>query len=303
MDPARTKDLVDLAHEVNLTWAANPFTSQHDIVLMYRRAPFSDIAYVFTAVSAPRVTMKSDGTDAEYAIDLDGKITLSAPVQLKQIKRAAEFDDWAFRRNQQGVMQRKRDLTAEGVWPSVLRLINSVNPGFRETLKISRQELGIGGALVSRKRSREILRLFISYAHEDREVAKNLYKRIMREGFIDPWFDMRRLRAGANWESQIKKAIKKADAAIVVTTAKTRRPGYIQHEIKRLKARFSRTRTVASLFPVKVVPCDVLPKLREYHHVELYRSGAYDGLFAQLEHLRSHLISRRQRKRRRRTKL
>lgn len=292
MDPRTTRDLVELAHETNLTWAANPFTSAGDIVLMYRRTPFSDIAYAFTAVSAPRATLKSDGTDAKYVIDLSGKVALTAPITLKQMKWSPQFGNWAFASNQQGVMGRKRDLTAEGIWPTLLEFIRRGNPGFVKALNNSRRKLNLDTALTTQTRTREILRVFVSYAREDVELARKVYNRLRREGFVDPWFDLRHLPAGAKWEQRINQAIKQAEAAVIVITSNTHRPGFIQHEIELLTTRFSPNARVAALLPAKYESCRELPILAAYQHVDLHQSGGYDKLMAQLAQ-RAEWMSRR----------
>ena len=52
--------------------------------------------------------------------------------------------------------------------------------------------------------------IFISYAREDRDVARKLYNRLKQEGF-NPWLDQENIVPGQDWEKEIRKAIKEAD--------------------------------------------------------------------------------------------
>src|SRR4029079_11836108 len=144
--------------------------------------------YAFTVVSQPRATRPQDGTDSPYAADLDGKVALTHPITLRELRREASLARWSFIRNQQGVMRRKLDLTAEGAWPIVLRMIRRTNQHFEQSLLAARKRLHINGPTASSGRSRDVLQVFISYARKDRDAVSRLYTRLRQEGFIDPWF-------------------------------------------------------------------------------------------------------------------
>lgn len=282
-DPATTADLVDLAHRTKVTWGANPFTSKGDIALIYRCAPYSDIAYAFTVVSQPRATRPQDGTDSPYAADLDGKVALTHPITLRELRREASLARWSFVRNQQGVMRRKLDLTAEGAWPIVARMIRRTNPHFDHALVAARTRLHINGPTASTGRSRDVLQVFISYARKDRVAVNRLYTRLRQEGFIDPWFDLRDLSPGVVFEEVIQSAIKRCEAAVIAVSPNIRPDGFIQKEIGLLRARFRDSSNASPcLFPAKLVPCELPPALSSYQTVELYKPGAYDSLVGQL---------------------
>ena len=55
-------------HLDKILWGANPNTCKGDLILMYRTAPYSDIAYIFSARSALRPTRRSDAADTPYVI-------------------------------------------------------------------------------------------------------------------------------------------------------------------------------------------------------------------------------------------
>lgn len=49
---------------------------------------------------------------------------------------------------------------------------------------------------------RKPLRIFLTYAHEDRKAVISVYERLKKEGF-DPWMDVENLQAGQEWTSEI----------------------------------------------------------------------------------------------------
>jgi hypothetical protein len=50
------------------------------------------------------------------------------------------------------------------------------------------------------------LKVFLSYAHADREAVRTLYARLKREG-VDVWLDKEKLLPGQDWELEIRKAV------------------------------------------------------------------------------------------------
>ena len=80
---------------------------------------------------------------------------------------------------------------------------------------------------------RRPLRIFLSYAHEDRKIVASVYERLKKEGF-DPWMDVENLQAGQEWTSEIEKAIQNSDVVIVFLSAKSiNKEGFLQSEIRR----------------------------------------------------------------------
>ena len=58
--------------------------------------------------------------------------------------------------------------------------------------------------------------VFLCHSSQDKPIVRELYQRLLAEGWIDPWFDEEKLRPGQNWEIEIEKAVEDTDAAIVV---------------------------------------------------------------------------------------
>ena len=98
VDSRNHSDLSDLDHFDDILWGANPNTKKGDIVLMYRTRPYSDIAYVFAAISNPRLTETADLADMKYGFVQ--KITTEASTltddDIADLHRAHYTDDQIF---------------------------------------------------------------------------------------------------------------------------------------------------------------------------------------------------------------
>jgi hypothetical protein len=51
------------------------------------------------------------------------------------------------------------------------------------------------------------LKVFLCHAHSDKDTVKALYARLKREG-VDVWLDKEKLLPGADWELEIRKAVR-----------------------------------------------------------------------------------------------
>ena len=50
------------------------------------------------------------------------------------------------------------------------------------------------------------LRVFICHALQDKPIVRELYQRLLAEGWIDPWLDEEKLLPGQDWDLEIEKA-------------------------------------------------------------------------------------------------
>src|SRR4051794_25853176 len=56
-------------------------------------------------------------------------------------------------------------------------------------------------------------RVFVAYAHEDREQAGNIFDALQDQG-VDAWMDERKILPGQNWARAIRNALETADFVI-----------------------------------------------------------------------------------------
>jgi len=81
-------------------------------------------------------------------------------------------------------------------------------------------------------RYRRPLRLFISYAHVDRNTVQKVY-RFLRDKKIEVWLDDENLIAGQDWRTEIEKALYSSDAVIVcLSKISVAKEGFVQKEFK-----------------------------------------------------------------------
>ena len=136
--------------------------------------------------------------------------------------------------------------------------------------------------------SKRTLRVFLCYAHNDRESVHKLYDRLVRGG-IQAWLDVERLRPGQDWEQEIRKAILKSKVVIVcLSRGFNKRRGYRHEE---LKIALEKAKLLSSgevfIIPVRLEKCDMPESLQHLQRVDLFEAGGYKKLIRALqEHVR-----------------
>jgi tetratricopeptide (TPR) repeat protein len=114
--------------------------------------------------------------------------------------------------------------------------------------------------------------VFISYAREDFDAAKELYKDLKNAG-LTPWLDKESLLPGEEWDFEIRKAIKKSTFFLVVLSSNSvDKRGYVQKEFKfGLEVLDEVPESQIFVIPVRLNECNVpYEKLRKYHYVDLF---------------------------------
>ena len=61
-------------------------------------------------------------------------------------------------------------------------------------------------------------RIFVSYAREDREIARQLYDAMKRAG-LEPWLDVEDLLPGQLWKTEIRQAIQESQFFVAVLSS------------------------------------------------------------------------------------
>ncbi|KPA15233.1 protein containing Toll-Interleukin receptor, partial [Candidatus Magnetomorum sp. HK-1] len=78
----------------------------------------------------------------------------------------------------------------------------------------------------------EELKVFISYAREDHEVAYKIYDDLKNRG-LSPWIDKEHILPGVNWMQIISKSIKESNYFIALLSSNSvSKRGYVQKELK-----------------------------------------------------------------------
>jgi len=137
---------------------------------------------------------------------------------------------------------------------------------------------------VSRK-----LRVFLCHASQDKPVVRELYQRLLAEGWVDPWLDEAKILPGQNWEPKISRALKNSDIIVLcLSKAAVLKKGYIQKEI-RAALELSEYTPIGSIFiiPLRLEDCFVPPILAKLHYIDFFpnesKERAYPRLLQALE--------------------
>ena len=114
--------------------------------------------------------------------------------------------------------------------------------------------------------------VFISYAHEDYEVVKRLYKDLIQAG-TEAWLDKEKILPGQRWESVVRKAIESSRyfLAIISSNLVSKR-GYVHREFKKgLEILEEFPESEIYLIPVRLDDSEPpYQKLKELHWVDLF---------------------------------
>ena len=134
------------------------------------------------------------------------------------------------------------------------------------------------------KRSAQQVKVFLIYAHSDKETVRKLHQRMVRDG-IEAWLDARNLQPGQDWQQEIRRAILKSERVVVcLTRAFSKQPGY-RHEELKLALEKARLLDEGSIFiiPVRLERCSLPDSLRHLQRVDLFETGGYKKLIGALQ--------------------
>lgn len=129
------------------------------------------------------------------------------------------------------------------------------------------------------------LKVFVSYAKEDRDRALPYYDRLLDAG-ASPWMDVKHLLPGQNWEAEIERAF--SDAHVVVLLLSPRsvsKRGFVQREandaIERLRYKQP---TDIYVIPLLLEPCEVPSNIsNRLQYVDLTTPGAWEQVSSSLK--------------------
>jgi len=160
---------------------------------------------------------------------------------------------------------------------------------------------GITGARPQRQeaevKAREVrdekLRVFLCHAAADKTPVRDLYRRLKAQAF-DPWLDEERLLPGQDWEREIRKQVRAADAVVCCLSKNSITwEGFVQREIRyALDVADEKPEGTIYLIPVRLEECEVPERLRRWQWVDLFEERGYSRLVQSLE-IRGDELGRR----------
>lgn len=133
------------------------------------------------------------------------------------------------------------------------------------------------------------LKVFLCHASQDKPIVRDLYQRLLTEGWIDPWLDEERLLPGQDWNLEIEKAVEVSDAIIVcLSSISVAKEGYVQKELRRvLDVALEKLYGAIFVIPVKLDECELPWQLRDRQALDYFpksrQTSAYERLKASLK--------------------
>jgi formylglycine-generating enzyme required for sulfatase activity len=133
------------------------------------------------------------------------------------------------------------------------------------------------------------LKVFLCHAHSDKDAVRTLYARLKREG-VDVWLDKEKLLPGADWEFEIRKAVREADVVVVCLSKQFNQAGFRQKEVRiALDAAMEKPEGEIFIIPARLEECDSLESLNRWHWVDLFERDGFQRLLLALR-LRANKI-------------
>lgn len=111
------------------------------------------------------------------------------------------------------------------------------------------------------------VRIFLSYAREDRERVEEAYRRLRELGH-EPWVDFASVQPGEPWEEAVRAASENADAVIFfLSQNSSRKIGHLQRQIRYALMRMEESNFL--IIPALLEPSEIPPELASYNAVDL----------------------------------
>jgi len=123
--------------------------------------------------------------------------------------------------------------------------------------------------------------VFLCHSSGDKDKVRPLYERLRYDG-LEPWLDEVDILPGADWDREIRRAVRRADLVVVcLSKSSVNKSGYLQREI-RLALDVAQEKVEGQIYiiPALLESCDVPERLRPYQWVKLYDDDGYARLLA-----------------------
>jgi formylglycine-generating enzyme required for sulfatase activity len=133
------------------------------------------------------------------------------------------------------------------------------------------------------------LRVFLCHASQDKPVVRELYAKLLAEGWIDPWLDEKRLLPGQDWGFEIEKSVESSDVVIVcLSNNSVTKEGYVQRELRYvLDIALEKPEGKIFIVPVRFDNCQPPRRLRSWQYVDYFpvtqKEFAYQQILSSLK--------------------
>jgi hypothetical protein len=132
------------------------------------------------------------------------------------------------------------------------------------------------------------LKVFLSYASQDRPIVRELSRRLVGEGWIETWLDEKSLLPGEDWRLKIEEAVDDADIVIIcLSNNSVSKDGYVQKELRYAREiALEKPEETIFLIPLRLDDCIVPRGLRFYQWADYFGEKKEDAYSTLLEALK-----------------
>jgi formylglycine-generating enzyme required for sulfatase activity len=129
------------------------------------------------------------------------------------------------------------------------------------------------------------VQIFISYAREDQEKAREIYRRLAEQGY-KPWLDEEDLLPGQNFRLVIEKSLTGSDFVIIcLSCTSVAKRSFFQREIKHALDKLEEMLPEdIFVIPARLDECEMPDELKDRHWVNLFEERGWQKLFKALDH-------------------
>jgi formylglycine-generating enzyme required for sulfatase activity len=129
------------------------------------------------------------------------------------------------------------------------------------------------------------LRVFLCHASQDKPAVRGLYQRLKSEAWIDAWLDEEKLLGGQDFDLEIYKATRDADAIIIcLSKISVTKEGYVNKEIRRaLDIAQEKPEGAIYVIPLRLDECiPTFERLKQLQWVDYFTPDAHERLLKSL---------------------
>lgn len=139
------------------------------------------------------------------------------------------------------------------------------------------------------------LKVFLCHSSQDKPTVKELYDRLISEGWIDPWLDKERLKLGDDFDLEIEKAIESTDAVIAfISENAVKKTGYIQKELRLVyDAQMYRPDGELFTIPLRLEGCEPPHRFKYWHWGDYFgeeKEKTYQSLLNSLKLIHERVL-------------
>lgn len=128
------------------------------------------------------------------------------------------------------------------------------------------------------------LKVFLCHTSADKPTVRELYQRLLTEGWINAWLDEEKLLPGQDWSVEIEKAVESTDTVIVcLSKSSLTREGYVQRELRLvLDIALTKPEETIYVIPLRLDKCEVPRRLRGSEYADYFPDDNRDLAYVRL---------------------